>query len=137
MIQALVRIEDSFKKASRGAESLNTVIWWWGAIAYVFAFFISDKLIKLVNLYSFDIILSVLMLAYFIWHIYALKKCEPKKPELTKEEKKRLKEEARRQLGKKLLRKLFLQEPLTETNPVLISIVIDLYFAAHFAGYVF
>lgn len=130
-------IEDSFRKIMKGEESISTVIWWWGVSAYILAFFVADKLIKRIDLRSVDILISALMLIYFVWHLYALKKCAPKKPVLTKEEKLKQRLEERRQLGRKFLRKLFLQEPLTETNPVVVTAVIDLYCAAHFAMYIF
>lgn len=137
MKELFAKIDASFRKATKGEESINTLIWWWGALSYIFAFFVADRLIVKIDLTSVDMIISVLMLTYFIWHLYALKKCTPKKPQLTKEEKKILRQEARKQWGKKFLRKLFLQEPLTQSNPTLIAVVLDLYCAAHFASYIF
>jgi len=137
MIAAIANLEDSFRKISRGEETINNVIWWWGVSAYLVAFFVAEKLIMKIDLRSIDILISTVMLIFFIWHLYALKKCAPKKPVLTKEEKLKMKIEARRNFGRKFLRKLFLQEPLTKTNPILVAAVLDLYCAAHFAGYIF
>lgn len=137
MLATFTIIEDSFRKSTKGEESINNVIWWWGLCAYLVAFFIAEKLILKINFRSVDILISTLMLIFFCWHLYALKKCSPKKPVLTKEEKLKKKIEARQNLGKKFLRKLFLQEPLTQTNPVIVAVVVDLYCAAHFAGYIF
>jgi hypothetical protein len=66
-----------------------------------------------------------------------LRKCSPKKPKLTKEEKELLKEQSKKERGKKFLRKLFLQEPITQTDPVFVTMVIDIFFIAHFGGYIF
>ncbi len=137
MKEIFIRIDDSFHKATKGEESINVLIWWWGVASCLFTFFVADVLVAKINMRSIDIIISTLMLAYFVWHLYVLKKCSPKKPKLTKEEKKLFKQEARKQLGRKFLRKLFLQESLTKTNPILVMIVIDLYCAAHFANYIF
>jgi hypothetical protein len=66
-----------------------------------------------------------------------LRKCKPKKPQLSAEEKKLLKEEAKKERGKKILRKLLLQEPFTQTDPIFVTMVLDLFFIAHFGGYIF
>ena len=137
MTAIFANIESSFRKIMKGEEAMNTVIWWWGVLAYIFSYFVADKLVKKIDFRSVDLLISALMLIYFIWHLYALKKCSPKKPVLTKEEKKRLKEEAHRQWGRKFLRKLFLQEPITEFNPVVITAVLDLFCAAHYTTYIF
>jgi len=137
MKEIFSKIETSFRKAIKGEENLSIVIWFWGAIAYVTAFFIIEKMVQGVNLISFDVVISVVMVVYFVWHLYVLIKCNPKKPKLTKEEKERLKEEARKERGKRILRKLFLREPITQTNPVIVTAVIDLFFISHFGGYIF
>lgn len=131
------KIKNSFHKAMKGEEDIKIVIWAWGAVAYLVGFFIIDKLIKAVDLRFFDIVISFTATAYFIWHIYILRKCAPKKPKLSKEEKQKLKAEARKDLGKKFMRKLFLQEPLTKTDPIFLTMVIDLFFVANFGGYIF
>ena len=110
MKEIFSKIEASFKKANKGEETLSHMIWWWGAIGYVVAFFIADKLIKAIDFRSVDIAISLLMSIYFVWHIYAVKKCAPKKPKLSAEEKAKLHAESRKEIGKKFLRKLFLQE---------------------------
>lgn len=137
MQKILNKIENSFQKIKQGSEDFDKVIWLWGGVAYVFAFFILDFLIKKINFKFIDILISIIAVSYFIFHIYALKKCAPKKPELTKEEKQRLKRQAKMERGKRFLRKLFLQEPLTKTNPVLVVGAIDLFFIAHFGNYIF
>ncbi len=137
MQEILTKVEQSFHKIKQGKEDLNKVLWHWGGFAYVFAFFILDFLVKKINFKFIDVLISVLAVAYFIFHLYALKKCAPKKPEISKEEKERLKRQAKMERGKRFLRKLLLQEPLTKTNPILIAGAIDLFFIAHFGNYIF
>ncbi len=130
------KIESSFSKATKGEESLSNLIQWWGIGGYFAAYFVAEKLVKFSDLRFFDAVISIVTAIYFAWHIYALKKCSPKKPQLTKEEKEAIKRQNRHQFGKKFLRKLFLQEPLGEWNPVLMSIVVDIFCIAHFLTYV-
>jgi hypothetical protein len=130
------KIETSFKAAMNGEEKVNNVIWWWGVMGYVIAYFIVDRIVK-INSFSFvDILISLLMVVYFSWHIYVLKKCAPKKPKLSKEEKKQLKEEARKERGKKFMRKLFLHESLTNWDPIFVTMMIDIFCIAQFLDYV-
>ncbi len=137
MASLLNKVESSFKAAMKGEESLHNLIWWWGVTSYLLSYFVIDRVIKINNIRSIDIIISVLMSVYFAWHIYVLKKCSPKKPVLSKEEKKKLRQEARKEFGKKFLRKLFLQEPISKWNPVLVTAVVDIFGISTFLGYVF
>lgn len=137
MKEVFLNIEDSFKRIMRGEELLSKVIWGWGLFGYVISFFILDYVVKAVNYRSIDILIAVAVVGYFSWHLYALVKCAPKKPKLTEEEKKQLKLKAKMERTKKFLRKLFLQEPLTKTNPVLVCGAVDLFFIAHFGNYIF
>jgi hypothetical protein len=130
------KIEGSFKRAMKGEEKINNVIWLWGAIFYVVAFFGIDTAIKRVDIMSFDMLLSVMTVGYTAWHVYILRKCAPKKPKLSKEEKKRLKAEARRDAGKRFLRKLFLKEPIVKSNPVFVALIMDLLVITHFLEYI-
>lgn len=136
MKEFFFKIEASFKKAMRGEESVQILIWWWGVIGYLVAFFIARKLIRAINFHVADVVISLLMITYFSWHFYVLKKCAPKKPKLTTEEKRRLKEERRREMGKRVMRKLFLQEPITKWDPVLITLVIDVFCVVNFFHYI-
>ncbi|MDX2083455.1 MAG: hypothetical protein SFV53_05680 [Rickettsiales bacterium] len=129
------KIETSFIAAIKGQESTDKLIYWWGVIGYVAAFLI-NKIIKLAHLYLFGVIVSGVLIFYFIWHIYVLKKCSPRKPKLSKEEKQKLRQERRKELGKKLMRKLFLQESFTKWDPVFTSIIIDLFCIANFVDYI-
>lgn len=132
----LDKIEFSFKACLKGEENLKFVIYYWGCIAWLFSFFVVDRIIKINPSQLFDTVVSIIVILYFICHIYILKKCSPKKPKLTKEEKQRLKEEARKDLAKKFMRKLFLQESVTKWNSVTVAMVLDAFFVAHFLNYI-
>jgi predicted membrane protein len=136
MNQMFNKIEASFRAAMKGEETVHNLIWWWGAVGYLVAYFIIDKIIKINHFKFIDVTISLLAVVYFSWHVYALKKCAPKKPKLSKEEKKRLSEEARKDMGKRFMRKLLLQESITKWDPIFITIVIDLFCIANFLGYV-
>jgi len=129
------KIETSFKASLRGEESTSALIYWWGISAYVVAFFL-NKIIRASHIYIFGAAVSAILIGYFIWHIYALKKCSPKKPKLTKEENKKIREERRKEFPKKLMRKLLLQESFTKWDPVFVTIVIDAYCIAQFLDYI-
>lgn len=126
-----------FKRATSGQETVAHMIWWWGVVGYLLAYFLFNKLIQLIDLRLIDVLISVLMVLYFSWHFYALRKCAPKKPKLTDEEKKRLKEERKINIGKSAARKLFLQEPITKWDPVFMAITLDVLCITHFVGYIF
>lgn len=130
------KIAASYKAAMKGEETVKNVIWKWGFIGYLVSYFIVDRIIKINDIRFIDIVLSLLMIVYFSWHIYVLRKCAPKKPKLSVEEKKLLRLEARRQFFKKFARKLFLQEPITKWNPVFVATVVDLFSVAIFLSYV-
>ncbi len=130
------KIESSFKASLKGEENPKILIYYWGFISWIIAFFVMDNVIKINDIRIIDVSVSVLTIIYFMWHIYVLKKCSPKKPKLTKEEKKKLKEEARREIGKKLLRKLFLQEPIRKWDPIFVSMIFDAFCIAQFLGYI-
>ena len=136
MTTILNKIDSSFRASLRGEESVHNLIWWWGVGGYLAAYFLIDKLIEINNNRAIDTIISTLAAIYFAWHIYALKKCSPKKPKLSKEEKKKIRAEARRNFAKSFMRKLFLQEPISDNwDPVFITMVIDLFCIASFLGY--
>ena len=132
----LNKIETSFKAAMKGEESISNLTKWWGVIGYLVTYFIIEKIVMAVDSRFVDVALSVSVILYFSWHIYALKKCSPKKPKLSKEEKQYLKIQARKDLGKKFLRKLLLQESLTKWNPITVCMVIDVLCIACFLGYI-
>ena len=130
------KIETSFKLALQGKETVKNLLWWWGGVAYLVTYFITDRLISSVDSRFVDVLLSVLTVVYFAWHFYVLRKCAPKKPKLSKEEKKKLRIEARKELGKKFLRKLFLQESITKWDPVFMCLVVDVFCVARFSLFI-
>ncbi len=136
MTSIISKIEDSFKRAMKGEESVNIIIWWWGVVAYLISYFVMNKLVRTVDIKAIDILVSLIATVYFCWHFYVLRKCRPKKPKLTKEEKKIQKMKKRKEFGKKFFRKIFLQEPITKWDPIFITLVIDAFCVAHFFGYV-
>ncbi|MBU6141028.1 MAG: hypothetical protein KGP29_05710 [Proteobacteria bacterium] len=137
MKEVLNKIFLSFKKATKGEELMIRVIWFWGVIGYIFAFAVANKLIRTIDFRFFDILISLVMTLYFSWHIYAVKKCSPKKPKLNPEKKDKLNAENRVNLGKSVARKLLLQEPLTKWNSTFMITVIDILCITHFFGYIF
>lgn len=135
MSEIFVKIENSFKASLNGKEDTAVLVYWWGIGSYVLAFFL-NKLIRSLHIYVLGVAVSAMLIAYFVWHIYALKKCSPKKPKLTKEEKLKLRQERRKEMPKKFLRKLLLQEPITQWDPVFVSMMIDLFCIAQFVDYI-
>ncbi len=129
------KVEASFKAALRGEESTSALIYWWGISAYVVAF-IANKIIRASHVYLFGAVVSAVLICYFVWHIYVLKKCSPKKPKLTKEEKRKLRAERRKEFPKKLMRKILLQESFTKWDPIFVTMVIDAYCVAQFLDYI-
>lgn len=135
-MEILNKIENSFRASLKGEESTKNLIYWWGFISYLIFYFIIDEIILLVDLRLIDIVLAAIGVIYFTWHIYALKRCSPKKPKLTDEEKKKLQEDRWRKAGRAFMRKLFLQEPITKWNPIIMTMVVDLLFLLKFLGYI-
>lgn len=136
MTNILKNIENSFKKATKGKETINNLIYYWGIISYLSCYFIINKILKIPGWEILDISVSILLIIYFVWHIYALKKCSPKKKKLTKEQKKQQRIKNKQDRPKRIMRKLFLQEPISKWNPVLVTIAIDLLAISHFLSYI-
>lgn len=136
MFEYLRVIEQSFKASLKGEERLEIIIRWWGFIGYLVFYFIVNKLVQFNKIAVIDIFLSSLAIVYFSWHIFALKKCSPKKPKLTKEEKKALKIKNEGQFWKSFMRKLLLQESITKWNSVSVLIALDLLYIVIFLEYI-
>ncbi len=130
------KVEMSFKSALAGKESINTLIWCWGVAGYVISYLVLNKLVRMSNYRALDILISLVPIVYFSWHIYVLRKCAPKKPKLSKEEKAKKSAEARKNFVKSFFRKLFLKESITDFNPITITIVVDLLCICDFLSYV-
>jgi predicted membrane protein len=129
------KVKASFKAAMKGEETTSNLIKWWGISSYLISYFVVNRIIKINNIRAIDVIISILMMIYFAWHIYVLKKCSPKKIKLTKEEKKLLRIKNREEFKKKLFRKMFLQEPISKWDPILVCMVIDVFSLATFLNY--
>lgn len=136
MSELLHKIDVSFRAATKGQEDIKIVIRWWGILSYVIFFVIVDTLILKVNSRFFDLMLSWIGMIYFVWHIYALIKCKPKQPKLSKEEKQKIRQEKLRNAPRSFMRKLLLQEPVSKWNPVSMAIAADLLLFTNFLGYI-
>ena len=135
MENSLNKIKISFINSTKGLENFSVITWYWGALTYFLAYFVFNKLLKKTNLSFLIYSISIFFIIYFIWHIYASIKCSPKRPKLSKEEKEKFKIE-NGGASKAFLRKLFLQESITELNSRNILIAIDLFLILHFYSYI-
>jgi hypothetical protein len=132
----LEKIYNSFITASKGQESMKNMIWWWGILSYLIAFFIVDLIIKKNDSLLIDSVISFIVCVYYAWHLYALRRCAPKKPKLTDEEKKILKNQRSQEMYKSFFRKLFLKEPITKWNTITVITILDILFFCHFGTFV-
>jgi len=122
------------EKVSQYPKTINSLAFLWGAPVYLLAM-ISAKILRFTPSF-FDIIISFVLVFYFIWHIIEVKKIKPKKPKLNKEEKLKILAKGQ-QKGSPFLRKLLLKEAIFKFNPYLVLIVIDIIFIAHFSPIIF
>ena len=136
MNELIHKIDASFRASLKGQESISILIRWWGFLGYAFFYFVIDSAILKINVAFIDLMLSWIGMVYFLWHIFAMVKCSPKKPKITPEEKKKLREEKLRNAPRAFMRKLLLQESITKWNPVAMTIAADILFFANFLGYV-
>jgi len=132
MSNILNKIKNSAIQATKGKEEIGVVVWYWGVISYLVSYFIINKTILWINWSFYSVVMSGIMFCYYAWHVYAIMRCRPKKPKLTKEEKKQLKLKRRQELGKKLLRKLLSQEPITNWDSSTVIVAIDLLFVINY-----
>jgi hypothetical protein len=130
------KVEESFKLALQGKETTHNLLWWWGSLGYLSAYFVLEPMIVRADSYFLDALISAVGIIYFSWHFYVLKKCAPKKPKLSEEEKARLRLERRRELPKKIMRKLLLRESVTKWDPIFMALVIDVFCVARFMIYI-
>ena len=131
------KIEESFHKANKGLEAINILVYWWGIPNYLLAYFVINKIIYFVNIRTLDMFLALITCCFFGWHIYALNKCKPKKPELSAEEKNKIKMQRSKEMPKTILRIIFLKQPIFKWNTISVVIALDLIFIAHFSAYFF
>ncbi len=135
MKQYLKKIKESFFKASKGEEVFFRVIWFWGVLFYIVSFFL-EKAIQAIFWKFFSFMISLITISYFVWHIYAIHKCKPKRKKLTKIEKKIIKQKAKQQFLKTFMKKLLLQQSWSKWKSETVITAIDLYIILHFATYV-
>ena len=121
------KIKKSFLLAWNGKEKMFNILFWWGILSFIICYLLIQPLIDFNPIKFIDILISGAIVTYYIWHIIVIRRCSPKKPKLTKEQEKKLKQEKRKEFPKRFMRKLFLKEPITKWNPPLMIIVVDLY----------
>lgn len=131
------KIEESFFLANQGKEAMNIVVFYWGLIGYLIAYFIVNKLIYVINIRTIDVLFSLIAISYFVWHIFILFKSKPKQPILTAEEKKLADLAKKEQRSKVIMRKLLLREPIFKWNTVSVVTAMDLLCIAHFSSFLF
>ncbi len=136
MQKYLFKAKKSFLKINAGEEIFFNVIWFWGVVSYLVTLFVINKLIKLITAQWLAGILAFVVIGYFIWHIFAIYKCKPKEPKLSKIEKKLKRQEEKRQFLKITLEKIFLKRSWTEWNTATVLTAIDLYIITNFLGYI-
>lgn len=136
MDQILGKVKTSFKNATDGKETTSNLIFKWAIPSYLISYFIVNKAILAVNSTFFDLLLSILAIIYFAWHIYALRKCSPKKAKI---DKKKLSDKEKRELGRerrrRFIRKLLLKESISKWDPIFMTYVMDIFCIAHFVSY--
>jgi hypothetical protein len=130
-------IEESFINSIKGGEKLNILIYYWGFISYIICYLIINKIIYAIDIRTIDIFLSLIVCIYFIWHIYVIHKCKPKKIKLSLEEKKKNDLLKKKELPKKIMRKIFLKESIFKWDIVNVITAIDLFCIASFSSYFF
>ncbi len=121
-----IKIKNSFKKAWQGKENYKIITHWWGVLPYLILFFIFSPIMIRNSIWIIDLILSAIIIIYFILHIILLYKNKNMQPELSEAEKKRQQEIAQTSKSKRFARKLFLQEPVTKWRPGLVFGAIDI-----------
>lgn len=115
-------------------KSVNILMWILGPIGYLVSYFIINKLIAITKIIAINAVLVIAVIIYFSWHIYQLRKCSIKKREALKDQPTPITLPPH-SMSRSFLRKLFLQEPITKSNPILIAILIDLYFIVNTINY--
>ncbi len=126
----------SFNTAWNGKEKLSNIFLWWGGVAYLVTYFFLRPIVKNFDVAIIDYTISSIISIYFIFHIVLIRKNCPKKPKLTKKEKKALKAEKKKNRSKTFIRKLLLKEPITKWRPALVFSAVDLLIISTYLGYI-
>lgn len=80
------KVKTSFLKTHQGEESLNKTLWLWGVLpAVLVVFFLEERLRKFPNIISLPIHIAII--AFFAWHIFAIRTTIKKHPEYKKKKK--------------------------------------------------
>ena len=114
--------------------SVNILIWIYGPVGYFISYFVINNLIMISKITVVNCVLLAIMIAYFSWHIYQLRKCSVIKKRESKNSQKTV-NISHYGLARSFFRKFFLQESITKSNPILVAILIDLYFMVNNVNY--
>lgn len=131
------KIIKSFQNCNKGAESFDSVKYYWGLIGYFITFFILDWVVMKNTIYFFDFILCITISIYFSWHIYAIYKCKPKKANLSKAEKLVKKQQMRSERFKIILDKIFLRRSIAKFNAPFVMTIVNLYIIANYCSKIY
>lgn len=135
MTDSFNKIKTSFISASRGEEDISILIRYWGIGAYITAYLIfNNLLIRHFHKPLLSHLAAGFCVIYFLWHFYAMIKSTPKGPVLTKEEKRELRQQKRKEFFRSFWRKLLLQESFGTWDPIFVTKLVDVFCIAHFVG---
>ena len=108
-------------------KSATILIWIYGPIGYLISYFIINNLMMMFKAIAPGAVLLVIIVTYFAWHIYQLRKCAIIKRALLEKTQKTINTPPH-SLTRSFVRKLLLQESITKSDPILVAVLIDLYF---------
>lgn len=128
------KVKESFIKSTNGEEDLKILIRYWGVLAYIFTYLVLNKIIITYHNAIITQAIALVCIIYFSWHLYSMIKCSPKKPKLTKEQKKELRQAKRKEFFKNFWKKLTLQESFGKWDPIFVTKLIDIFCIANFFG---
>jgi hypothetical protein len=126
----------SFKKVSSGNQNLKKVLWVWGVLPAMIDILIIERFIYKVHFNVIEIVLGMLIVSYFVWHLVAIRKNIPEY-NLPRAERKRLKAKRKKQriaekkknaesMWKGLLQKLLLKKSWGKFSFTKVVVCLDL-----------
>jgi hypothetical protein len=136
----MTNLINSFKKVSSGNQDLKKVLWIWGVFPAMFDILVIERFIFKVHFSVIEIVLSMLIASYFVWHLVAIRKNIPEY-NLPRAERKRLKAERKKQriaekkkrsesglkiIGSDLLQKLLLKKSWGKFSFTKVVVCLDL-----------
>jgi hypothetical protein len=116
-----------FSIDSTQEKSAKILVWIYGPIGYLISYFIINNLMMMFKAIAPDAVLLAIIVIYFSWHIYQLRQCAIVKRALLAKSQETT-NTLPGSLTRSFLRKLLLQESLTKSDPMLVAVLIDLYF---------